>query len=94
MSYRRTNYGGGRRPGLNKTTLIIGIVMAAAALFRYYSNTSLNQFTGETQQVSLTVEQEIALGLQSAPEMARQYGGLHPDPAGQDLVKRVGQRLG
>jgi beta-barrel assembly-enhancing protease len=91
MTYRRSNYGG--RGGFNKGTLIIALVMAGFALFRYYSNRQLNEFTGEHQVVALTVEQEIALGLQSAPQMAAQHGGLHPDPDAQALIDRVGQKL-
>jgi predicted Zn-dependent protease len=39
------------------------------------------------------VDQEIALGLQSAPEMAAQFGGLHPNQEAQALVDQVGERL-
>lgn len=41
----------------------------------------------------MTVDQEIALGLQAAPEMAQQYGGLHPDKQVQATVKQIGNRL-
>jgi len=27
----------------------------------------------------MTSDQEIAIGLQNAPELAQQYGGLYPD---------------
>ena len=96
MAYRRANYGfggGGRRGGFNKGTLIIAIILAGVALIRYYSNRQYNEFTGEHQVVAMTVEQEIALGLQSAPQMAAQYGGLHPDPDAQALIDKVGQKL-
>jgi hypothetical protein len=36
--------------------------------------------------VALTPDQEVALGLQAAPQMAAEFGGLHPDPAVQDYV--------
>lgn len=49
--------------------------------------------TGETQHVALSTDQEVALGLQSAPEMAAQFGGEDPDPQAQALVERVGQRI-
>ncbi len=91
MTYRRTNYGG--RGGLNKGTIIIAIVLAGFALLRHYSNSEINEFTGERQVVTLSVDQEIALGLQSAPQMAAQHGGLHPDPDGQALIDRVGAKL-
>ena len=43
--------------------------------------------------MSLSPDQEIALGLQAAPEMAQQFGGLAPDPEAQALVDEVGNRL-
>jgi predicted Zn-dependent protease len=83
-SPRRRNVGGG---------LIIAVVLAGFALCKYYSNSQFNEVTGETQHVSITPEQEIALGLESTPVMIEQFGGLHPDPEGQRFVKEVGQRI-
>jgi predicted Zn-dependent protease len=60
---------------------------------RYYSNSQFNEITGENQHVSITEEQEVALGLQSAPAMIQQHGGLHPSREGQQFVKAVGQRI-
>ncbi len=75
-------------------TLIIGLLIAAFYLFRYYSNSQVNEVTGEEQHIgSITKEQEITLGLQSAPQMIQQYGGLHPDQRAQDYVDQVGRRL-
>jgi beta-barrel assembly-enhancing protease len=76
-----------------KLTLIIGVIMAAFSLFNYYSNEQVNPITGEKQHVSISNEQEVALGLQSAPHMIQQHGGLHPDQRAQSLVKSVGQKL-
>ncbi len=90
--YRRPSYGGQRR-GFNKITLIIALVMVGFSLFKYFSQSQYNEITGETQRISLTVDQEIQLGLQSTPRMMQQHGGLHPDEKAQALVKRVGKRL-
>src|SRR5262249_4680050 len=49
--------------------------------------------TGENQHISLTEEQEVALGLQAKPEMIQQYGGLYPDQSAQERVKAVGARV-
>ncbi|MDZ7266472.1 MAG: M48 family metalloprotease [candidate division KSB1 bacterium] len=73
--------------------LLIGLVMAAFALFSYFRSSVYNPVTGEQQHINITAEQEIALGLQSAPQMAAQFGGLHPDQRAQALVDAVGQRL-
>ncbi|PRY11929.1 peptidase M48-like protein [Pontibacter ummariensis] len=72
---------------------IIALLMAAVSLVTYWCTTEENEFTGEEQHVDMTVEQEIALGLQAAPEMAQQYGGLHPDREAAAKVQEVGQRL-
>jgi len=73
--------------------LIIAAVIALVALFGYFSRTSVNPLTGETQRVALSPEQEIALGARSAPEMAAQMGGLSRDARAAALVQRVGRRL-
>ena len=73
--------------------VIIGLVMAAVALIGYYFNTSKNEVTGETQHVNMSADQEIALGLQAAPSMAAQYGGLSADTRARAAVEQVGQRL-
>ncbi|MFC3811197.1 M48 family metalloprotease [Lacihabitans lacunae] len=80
------------RSGL-KLRLVIGLVMAAMALFSYYSKTQANPMTGEKQQVSLSPQEEVAMGLQSAPEMAQQYGGLYPDQQVQNQAQQVGEMI-
>ncbi|HEX8329339.1 MAG TPA: M48 family metallopeptidase [Hymenobacter sp.] len=72
---------------------IIAIIVAAVSLFGYYFNTSKNEITGETQHVSMSAEQEIALGLQAAPSMAAQYGGLSADAGARAAVEQVGQKI-
>lgn len=89
----RTAWGGGSRRRNIGGGLIIGLVLAAFALCKYYSNSQFNEVTGKTQRVSITPEQEVAVGLESTPLMIEQYGGLHPDPEGQRMVKEVGQRI-
>jgi predicted Zn-dependent protease len=87
-SYRRSSAGCGAR-------LVIGVLLALFAIASYYFGTEKfeNPVTGRSQRLSLSPKEEIALGLNSAPEMARQHGGLHPDKRLQDLVDRVGARL-
>ena len=81
---RKRNIGG---------TLIIGLLIAGFALMRYCSTADYNEIIGEKQYVGINEEQEIALGLQSAPQLIQQYGGLHPSEQGQQFVKQVGQRI-
>ena len=49
---------------------IIGLVIALVGVFSYYHTTTKNPVTGEMQHVALTPQQEMSLGLQSAPRMA------------------------
>lgn len=74
-------------------TLIIAILMAGFALCKYYSNTSVNDITGEKQHIALSPEEEIAMGLQSAPEMANEMGGLSRNQEAAAVVKQVGQHI-
>lgn len=73
---------------------LLGLAMAGVALFLYYSHTQVNPVTGEKQHISMSVDQEKALGLQSAPEMAAKMGG-EVDPSSPDAarVKAVGRRI-
>ena len=76
-----------------KTRLLIALAIAAFSVITYFMKSQDNPITGEAQRVDMTVEQEIALGLQSAPQMINQYGGQYPDEQAQALVDRVGQKL-
>jgi predicted Zn-dependent protease len=82
------------RRGLGGGGALVALLMAAFALFRYFGSTQVNEVTGEKQRVAgITPRQEIALGLQAAPQMAQQFGGLSRDARAQDLVRRVGARI-
>lgn len=74
-----------------KLVLAAGIIIFS--LVRYWSNSENNPWTGRKQHITLEPNQEIALGIESAPQMAQEYGGLYPDQELQDLVDKVGQRL-
>ncbi|RED47152.1 peptidase M48-like protein [Winogradskyella eximia] len=81
------------RRGNFKVRLFIGIAIVAFAFIRRCSQQETNPYTGRTQAISFTPEQEIAIGLQSAPGMAQQHGGLHPRNDYQALVENVGNKL-
>jgi predicted Zn-dependent protease len=72
---------------------IIALVIAAVTLLGYFFNTSVNPVTGEKQHVNMTASQEIALGLQAAPQMAAQYGGESTDARATAAVQQIGQSL-
>ncbi len=82
-----------RRGRLSSTRLLAALVVAALTLISYWGLSETNEVTGEVQRVDLTRDQEIALGLQSAPEMAAQHGGISADAAERATVERVGRRV-
>jgi predicted Zn-dependent protease len=81
------------RRGNFKVRIFIALVVVAFAFIRNWSQRETNPYTGRVQAISLSPDQEIAIGLQSAPGMAQQHGGLHPNQQYQALVDDVGNRL-
>jgi predicted Zn-dependent protease len=87
---RGYRHGGGR--GLR---LIIAAIIAIIGLVTYFMRTETNPVTGEKQRIALSVDQEKALGLEAAPEMARQMGGAvdpRSDP-GAAKVEQIGKAI-
>ena len=74
--------------------LLLALVVAGIGLIGYFCRTQVNPVTGEKQHVAMSVDQEKAVGLQSAPEMAAQMGG-EVDPSDPDArrVAEVGRRV-
>ncbi|WP_335966020.1 M48 family metalloprotease [Galbibacter sp. PAP.153] len=79
--------------GKNRVRLFIGIAIVLFAIIKYCASSETNPYTGKKQHISLSPEEEIAIGLQSAPQMAQQHGGLHPENKYQLLVDQVGGKL-
>ena len=74
---------------MNKIQLIIAVLVAGFSLFSYFGSSSVNPITGETQRVAgMTAKDEVAMGLQSAPQMAQQMGGLSQDARARALLMR------
>ena len=82
-----------RSRGSWKIRILIGLAIVVFAFVQRCSNTQENPYTGRVQNINMSAEQEIAIGLQSAPEMAQQHGGLYPDERMQAFVDAVGQKL-
>jgi beta-barrel assembly-enhancing protease len=79
---------------VSRGRLIMALVVAVISILGYFGKTAFNPVTEEKQHVAgITPEQEVALGLQAAPEMFQQFGGQDPDPKYQAMVQKVGQRL-
>jgi predicted Zn-dependent protease len=78
---------------VGKIQLVIALIVAAFSLFSYFGSSSVNPTTGEKQYIGLSQKEEIAMGLQSAPQMAQQMGGLSNDPRARQLVAQVGAKV-
>ena len=79
---------------MNKAQLVIALLVAAFSLFSYFGSSSLNPITGEKQHVAgMSPKDEVAMGLQSAPQMAQQMGGLAQDARARALVSQVGAKV-
>ncbi|MGD0768166.1 MAG: M48 family metallopeptidase [Tepidisphaeraceae bacterium] len=89
--YYGYGYGGGRGIHLRH---VIGALVILFGIVSYFSHESVNPTTGEKQHVAMTADDEISLGLQSAPQMIARMGGEVPasDPRTQE-VQNVGQRV-
>ena len=93
---RRQMFGsGGRQRSSLKARLIIAAIIAIFALVSYYGNPGdENQITGEKERVVFSDEaDEVAMGLQAAPEMVQMHGGPSRDAAAQALVTKIGNEL-
>lgn len=73
--------------------LIGAVILAIVAWVAYQSSQQANPVTGEMQHVTMTTQEEIALGLQAAPSMAQQFGGVVTSGQEAQVVDQVGQML-
>ncbi|MFD0963428.1 M48 family metalloprotease [Pseudofulvibacter geojedonensis] len=76
-----------------KTRLLIGLAIAAFFFIKRCNQQETNPYTGRTQTIGMTPDQEIAIGLDSRNQMAQQHGGLYPDERLQTYVDMVGKKL-
>ncbi len=90
LSGRQGGFGASPNRSFAKGRLIVAAVIIIFSLFSYMGSKEYNPVTGENQYIGLTPKQEIALGLQAAPEMIQQYGGLYPDEKVQLYLDNLG----
>jgi len=93
LHYGETRRSGGI--GCHPRIIMALLIIGGSVAYHYLGNTKYtNEFTGRTQYLKFgTPQEEIALGLQSAPGMIREMGGQSRDPAAQALVDKVGHKL-
>lgn len=58
-----------------KSRLIAAVAIALVGVLIYMCQVEVNPVTGEKQHIAITPEQEIRLGLESAPVMSKEMGG-------------------
>lgn len=73
--------------------LLMAAGLVAISLFTYFGTQSTNAVTKDVQHISMSPDQEIAMGLQAAPELSNQFGGLDPKQADQQRVQQIGLRI-
>lgn len=76
-----------------KGRIVIAVIIAIIGVITYFSKTETNPITGEKQRVSLSVDQEIQLGLQAAPELIQEMGGEARDSKLNAYIDKVGNRV-
>ena len=76
-----------------KGRLAVAVIIAIIGVITYFSKTETNPITGEKQRVSLSVDQEIQLGLQAAPELIQEMGGEARDSKLNAYIDKVGNRV-
>ncbi len=89
----RTGSSTSRRRGGIPARLLIAAAVAIFSLITYFSTRQTNPVTDEVQNISMTVEQEIMLGEQAAPEMVAQFGGLSANEQLQAQIDQIGQQI-
>lgn len=80
---------------LGRPRLLAALVMLVFGIIAWNAQTrkELNPLTGNVERIMLDPEQEITLGLQSVPEMMRQFGGEEENPVVRNRVREIGERL-
>lgn len=81
-----------RRPGISPR-LLIALGIAAFSIIGYFSHSTYNPVTEQKQHIAISKDQEIALGLQSTPQMEREYGGESSNPQETALVESIGNEI-
>src|SRR5947209_3992703 len=95
MSYGSYGYGPEQAGRPVNMRWIVGLIIAVFGIAMYFFDTQTNPVTGKKQHVAMDVNQEMRLGLQSAPQMAAEMGGAadpRDDPRAR-LVAEVGRKL-
>lgn len=74
--------------------IVIPILLAVVVIKSFFFRKSqINPVTGTEQYIALTPEQEIRLGIEISPQLAKQFGGMDQNLVEQKRIKRIGRKL-
>jgi predicted Zn-dependent protease len=82
-----------RTHGQAKAQALVVLAVLLITLVGYLRTRQVNEATGEAQTITLTVEQEIALGERLTPAVLDHFGGESADLAARQRVERIGSQL-
>lgn len=78
----------------HKILIVIAIsIIAVVTFFLLSGKAQINPVTGEKQHITLTPDQEVMLGIESAPQLAIQFGGIYQHGDADKKVKTIGKKL-
>lgn len=72
---------------------LMAAILVVISLVTYFSSQSTNPVTNDVQHISMSPDQEIAMGLQAVPEISAEFGGLDPNQSDQQRIQVIGQRI-
>jgi predicted Zn-dependent protease len=77
-----------------RVLLAILMVVGYTGYYFFFTASYNNPITGRTQRLAMpTAQEEVAMGLQSAPQMIREFGGQHPNREAQNRLDEIGAKL-
>src|SRR5213592_2035036 len=83
----------GRRGAGCSGRLIMAAAIALFSIISYFGSKQDNPITGETQYINISPDQEIALGLQAAPQMEDEFGGEDTNASDRAVVDEIGNKI-
>ena len=78
-----------------KLIAMLGMLVFGYITYTSSTTTKVNPFTGEEVKLGkdMTPDKEVALGLQSVPEMIQQFGGENREPRLRNKINQIASRL-
>ncbi|MCE5279735.1 MAG: M48 family metallopeptidase [Planctomycetaceae bacterium] len=75
-----------------RTSLVLNVAVVAMVLSAA-AGCSVNPVTGKPELSLISEQQEVAMGIESAPQFEKEFGGKVPDAALQNYVQTLGKKV-